>query len=304
MKQQNSLASAGSLSESPASGARLAQLETQLAGPSRVMSRLRERIAAVAPLWTPVLISGEPGCGRDVVARAIHTLGVTGRWEFRALDAANFTPHDRVPTDGLVYLQSVERLSPDAQVFWRKRVGPSTSEPRLRMIGSTADPPEFLSPRVSYDPELAQILLRYRLRLPPLRERRDDIPAIAALLLERIGASVGRRGVKLSAAASRVLKTHRWTENMNQLEEVLGRAVAFTGDQTIRRELLVELIQESEESLADIRARHSASERRKLLDGLHQTGGNVAQTAEKLGRSRAAVYRLIEKHGIALARCR
>ena len=268
MKQQTSSAAAGSLSERPPSGARLAALEARLAGPSRVMSRLRERIVAVAPLWTPVLISGEPGCGRDAVAEAIHNLGVTGSWEFRTLDAGNFTPRDRVPTDGLVYLQKVERLSPEAQVFWRKRVGPSKSEPRLRMIASTTDPPEFLGSRIPYDRELAQILLRYRLRLPPLRERRDDIPAIAVLLLERIGASVGRPEVNLSAAASRVLKTHRWSENMNQLEEVLGRAVAFTGDQTIRRELLVELIQESEESLADIRARHTARERQKLLDGL------------------------------------
>ena len=72
----------------------------------------------------------------------------------------------------------------------------------------------------------------------------------------------------------------------------------------LRRDHVQAIFEELEESLADIRARHSASERATLLRKLRETGGNVTRTAEDLGKSRSSIYRLIDKYGIPLSRCR
>jgi DNA-binding NtrC family response regulator len=89
---------------------------------------------------------------------------------------------------------------------------------------------------------------------------------------------------------------------VKQLEHLIERAVAFSRGREIKEQAVQKAFSELVESLARIREEHRADEREALLRAIRETGGNVSQTAEILGKSRSAVYRLIEKHSIALER--
>ena len=282
----------------------LPDLAKRLAGRSEAMTRIRERVSGLAPLFTPVLVSGEPGTGRDSVARAIHELGATAGRQLSKIDAAAFVPGRRIPSDGALYLDGVESLTPEAQAHWAERLAKGEAEGSrsgIRLLASTSD---HLLSRVrdgSFNADLGAALLRFSIVLPPLRERPEDIPDVADSLVEKIGASVGRK-IRLSGAAREFLSTQRWPGNVRQLQQLLERAIAFSRGRQIRRRVVEEVFAELEQTLASIREEHAIRERDAVLRAIEQTGGNISHTAELLGRSRSAVYRLIRKHGIALTR--
>lgn len=279
-------------------------LEARLVGRSKPARRLRERITGLAPLRTPVLISGEPGTGRDTVARALHDFGATAGQRFTRVDAETCAPPMRIPESGALYLDGVDRLTTEAQSNFSAhltRAEGSGFRSGARIFASTS---ESLLARVReerFDQTLGTILLRFSIELPPLRNIEEDLPVIANALTEALGTSIGRR-IRLSASARDCLVAQRWPGNVRQLRQILERAIAFSRGRQIRREIIEELVAEQEENLASIRERYVVREREALLRAIEETGGNISQTAELLGRSRSAVYRLIEKHGIALAR--
>jgi two-component system nitrogen regulation response regulator NtrX len=278
----------------------LGDLEQRLVGRSRPISRLREQVSGLAPLRTPVLVSGEPGTGRDTVVRALHELGATAGSELLRVDTASFSPESPLPETGAVYLDGIERLSTEAQAYWTERVAEAEAagfrdEPRI--LASTSGPLSLYLDDGNVYQELRGALLRFTIELPPLRVIADDVPEIADALVKRIGASLGRR-IRLSASAREFLATQRWPGNARQLERLLERAIGFSRGRQVRREVVKDVLSDLEASLASIREQHGALERGALLRALQATGGNVTHTAEILGKSRSAVYRLIEKHGI------
>jgi DNA-binding NtrC family response regulator len=282
----------------------VSDLERRLAGRSRAIRKLRERIAGLAPLRTPVLVAGEPGSGRDTVVTAIHELGATAGGELLRIDAASFSPGDGVREAAAIYLDGIERLSPAGQAYWAAAV--ARAEQRgfrdpPRILASTAEPFSSRLHEGDTFQELRGLLLRFALELPPVRVIGNDVAVVADALVARLGAAVGRQ-LRLSPAARDFVASRRWPGNVRQLERVMERAITFTRGRQIRRGLIEELLAESEESLASIRARRLSLERVSLLRALQETEGNVSHAAERLGRSRPAVYRLIAKHGIPLAR--
>ncbi len=284
--------------------AEVSSLEERLIGSSRPICRLRERISGLAPLRTPVLIVGETGTGRDTAARALHDLGSTSGSEWTPIDCASFTPGRTLPAEGSIYLDNIERLSPEAQVFWADRVAAGEADgfrSGPRIFASATDPLLVSLAEGSVYQELRGVLLRFSIDLPPLRTVKDDIPAITDALVRRIGEAVGRK-VRLSPSTREFLASQRWPGNVKQLGQVLERAIAFSRGRQIRREVVKEVLEDLEESLSSIRDQQTALERDALLRTIRETGGNITQTADRLGKSRAAVYRLIEKHGIPLTR--
>jgi two-component system response regulator PilR (NtrC family) len=288
----------------PPSGA---EIEERLVGDSAAIQRIRWQISGLAPLSAPVLATGEPGTGRATAIRTLHELGATASGEFRRIDAAAFVPADFSDGGavGAVYLADIEHLPPDAQRYWSNRITrdeKSSLPSALRIFASTSSALPALVDVGSFDARLARALLRFEVEMPPLRERSGDVPEIARALLEKISHSVGRPRIQLSPAALEYLKTCRFAENIRSLERLLERAVAYSLGKVIRRQTLTELMAELENTVARMREERQLHERERLLSTLQETGGNITHTAEILEKSRAAVYRLIAKHDIPLAR--
>jgi len=275
-----------------------------LVGRSRIVRCLRERIAGMAPLSIPVLLTGEPGSGRSTVAGLLHALGPTARGRLLAVDASSFAPERGVPLGSTVYLSGVERLPRVGQAWWldRLRAQQAGSSPsHVRWLASTGDSASIRALAPDFDPELERILVRFSIRVPPLRERTEDLPLLVSDLCERIGRSVGREGVCFSPRAVELLAQCHWPHNVRELEDVIGRAIVFSSRPVIGRAQVLDLIAERTECVDAMRSSHALRERERLLDALRESGGNVTHSAEALGKSRAAVYRLIAAHGIPLA---
>jgi DNA-binding NtrC family response regulator len=279
------------------------ELELRLVGSGRSISRVRERIAGLAPLRTPVLVTGEPGSGRSTVVKALHELGSSSGTALSCIDTVSFRPAHTIPNSGAVHLDGLDRLTPEAQAHWAVLIESfENSQKAPRVFASTSAPIAAAAARGHFDQDLAAQLLRFEVTIPPLRRRSEDIPAIARALVQRIGAAVGRPKIRLSTPALDFLSHLRWPENVRQLERALERAIAYSRGPQIQRRILEDVLSELEQSLASIREQHTDLERRSLIDTINQTGGNITQTAAILGKSRSAIYRLIAKHGIPLER--
>jgi DNA-binding NtrC family response regulator len=279
-------------------------IAARLVGRSRALRRLRQRIEGTAPLSIPVLLTGEPGSGRSTVAGLLHAFGPTSGGHLVSIDASSFAPERGVPFGSTVYLRGVERLPRRAQAWWLDRLRApqlSGAGSQVRWLASTCNSSSIRALAPDFDPELERLLLRFSIRIPPLRERRADLPMIASDLCARIGRAVGREGVSFSHRAVELLAHCHWPGNVRELEDVIGRAIVFSPHPVIGRALVEDVIAERGESIDAMRAGRALLEREQLIEGLRASGGNVTRTAEALGKSRTAVYRLIEMHGIPLA---
>lgn len=277
-------------------------LEDRLQGRGAAIAGLRERVLGLAPLSTPVLVRGEPGSGRDTVVRALHETGSSAAGGLMRIEAGRFTRALSQEPGGAVYLDGVEQLSAAGQEYWARRLKEPALGPRL--FASSSRLLRRATHSAGFHPGLATALDRFEIRVPSLAERHEDFPELAHALVARAGSRLGRTGLRLSQPALGFLQRKRWPRNVAQLEEVLERAVAFTRGREIPRRTVAGLYADSEETLASIRRVHATLEREELLDAIQRSGGNISRTAQRLGRSRSAVYRLIEKYRIPLSQHR
>ena len=269
-------------------------------GRSPEMKRVRERLAGLAPLKHPVLVSGPQGSGRDFAVRALHELGVSGHGTPVRIAADRAESKMLIPDCSAIYLDGIEGFPERAQSFWSRYIQDSAArsfDGTPRIFASSLERSEEAGTPTTEEGILFESMRRYSLSLPSVRGTSEDFVDIAHALVARAGERIGRR-VKLSPAAVRFLTTQSFPGNMAQLEDVITRCIAFTRGRIIRREVVEDVITEQEESLETIRKRRADQERAELLQAIRETGGNISRTAKQLGRSRAAVYRLIEKHKV------
>jgi two-component system response regulator AtoC len=286
-------------------GAGEQSLATRIVGRSLAIQRVRARVMGLAQLSSPVLVVGEEGTGRDTVVKALHDLGSGAATKLVVIDCASYAVDRGLPECKAVYLDGVERLSPNGQEYWSRRLMEWESRQFRsgpRVFGSSA--PIFRSVnQVPFHAYLRPLLLRFSLDLPPLRERPEDVPDLAEALVKSIASDMGRK-TSLSSSAREFLGQQVWPRNITQLARLLEQAVAFSCERSIRRDELADLVRGLDDSVDAIRKHHGLRERDNLLETLQATGGNVSRTAERLGKSRGAIYRLIQKHGIPLSRTR
>ncbi len=228
-----------------------------IVGRSAQMLELREQIAAVAPLSCSVLILGESGSGKDVVARAIHQLSrrkgafvplnVGGLSESLA-DSELFGHHRGAFTGaverragafaeargGTLFLDEVADMAPQVQVKLLRAIenkevralgGAGATSVDCRVISACWAPIEERSAAGKFRIDLYHRLATIVLRVPPLRARRADIPALCEHLLGRHGAELGTK--RVSEAALSRLVSYSWPGNVRELSAVLYRAAAF-----------------------------------------------------------------------------
>ena len=302
-----------------------------LRGESAALLQVRETIAKLARTQAPVHISGESGSGKELAARQIHALGARREQPFVPVNCGAI-PESLVESEffgyrkgaftgaqedrggffqaahgGTLFLDEVAELPLAMQVKLLRAI----QEKRVRKVGATQEDPvdvrlisathQDLAARVEsgeFRQDLYYRLNVIELRMPPLRECREDIPLIAAAILARLGTHV------LADEALEHLKAYDFPGNVRELENILERAVALSGAERIRPEdlRLKPAPQEAAESAEGVEGGTAGEtlpeyldriEREAILAALAKTGFNRTAAAKLLGVTfRALRYRM------------
>jgi len=327
------------------SGAGAAALH-QLAGASSSMREVKERIAKVARSMAPVLIRGESGTGKELVARAIHAN--SHHWEgplvavncsaipenlleveFFGAKKGTYTgsTQDRdgffqAAHGGTLLLDEIG----DLPVAMQAKLLRAIQERRIRPVGSPQEEPVDVRIISATHKDLAAEVdegrfrqdLYYRLNvieivIPPLRERRDDLPVLCRVLLDRIAAESGIPTPTLSPAVLDQLAHHRLSGNVRELENLLQRAVALSDEDNLQLEPAMwqprnqepcdpgaqaPTVGDDQANIpSDLQGHLDSQEREILIQALRETGFNRTVAAARLGISlRQMRYRIARLH--------
>ena len=273
-----------------------------LLGTSSAVVSARERIAAVAALSTPVLVSGERGSGHFETVAYLHALSPLSGSPLHRVDCAAARNFREPPGRGFCYLEEVHELSRDAQEFWRRWIRKSEAagdSSGTRVIAATTKDLSLLSGQALFSPELAEEFCQFEIRLPPLRQRRDDLPKLIRGILEVIGERIGRPTLGISQNALELLCGHAWWGNLVELENVLESLAAFCSGAEIT-EAQTELVLIDSDPVMRAARERARLECEQLLSVAEECGGNISQMAERLKVDRGTIRYRLRKHGIVL----
>ncbi|MBE7541451.1 MAG: sigma-54 dependent transcriptional regulator [Bryobacteraceae bacterium] len=306
-------------------------------------SKMREILASVervAPTRTTVLLCGESGVGKDLIARAVHFHSPRAKHPFVKINctaipenlmeselfgyekgaftgAAQSKPGKFEQADtGTVFLDEIGDVPPSIQVKLLRvlqerefeRLGSNkTKSIDVRVIAATNVDLQRAIEEGNFREDLYYRLNVFPMTIPPLRERREDVPFLAEHFLERFAAQQGRAALRLSAEAQSKLVQYDWPGNVRELENVIERALVLAGGDVLRED--------------DIRLDHAPRrgsgnggaamvngdgflpegvsldqhEQQLIREALRRSGGNKSQAARLLGLSRNALrYRLAQ----------
>lgn len=311
---------------------RRVNLPSDVVGVSRQMQEILETAIRVAPTATPVLITGETGTGKEVVARAIH--GASGRQQFVALNCAAIPPNlfeselfgfkkgaftdarrdhagvVEVAAGGTLFLDEVAEVpladQPKLLRFLQdgefRRLGDTVvlrSNARLIAATNRNLEDEIGAGRMRED--LYYRLNIVHLHLPPLRERPVDIPALAEHLLKRLAERYQLEYAELAPEALAALTAYTWPGNIRELENVLARALALRSGKVLGvKDLPAHIVKAAPAGAVAASMQPSTLtleevERRHILSVLERTGGNKLKAAELLGIDRSTLHRKLKQ---------
>ncbi|HEV8663428.1 MAG TPA: sigma-54 dependent transcriptional regulator [Candidatus Methylomirabilis sp.] len=319
----------------------------ELVGGSEVIQKLREQIAAAAPSHGRVLIRGESGTGKELIARAIHRQSHRAAKPFVEVNCAAI-PEDLIESElfghekgaftgatmrrrgkfeladgGTLFLDEVGDMSLKTQA----KVLRVLEEQTFERVGGTeslrVDVRIIAASNKDLEAEIGAGRFRedlyYRLNVipfdvSPLRQRREDIPLLAAYFLKQFCREYGKREKTFSAEALGVLREHAWPGNVRELRNVIERLVIMVAQDRIEAEAVepalgrrapalesaagagpMEMAADAALPLRDARERF---ERGYILERLRENGWNITRTAEKLGIERSNLHRKLRAFDI------
>jgi DNA-binding NtrC family response regulator len=295
------------------------------------MEPVLELIARVGPSDANILITGEHGTGKEVVARRLHAVSERGDRPLITVNvgglpegvfASELFGHvkgaftdakgDRIgrfemADGGTLFLDEIANVPFDQQAKLLRtletgeleRVGSSkTSTVDARILSATnADLRHEVSDR-RFREDLLFRLNTVEIRIPPLRDRREDIPLLANHFLGRFASKYRKSLVGFDGAAATALERHGWPGNVRELAHVVERAVLMATDDSIKADQLG--IENAAGPAAAPLEEMSLEEVERVLvqKAMRRYDGNVSQAAQALGLSRSALYRRLEKYGL------
>jgi DNA-binding NtrC family response regulator len=316
-------------------------------GTSESIHKVFSVVSRVAPTDASVFISGESGTGKELIARAIHANSRRAARAFMAINCAalpdhlleselfghekgSFTGADQtrrglleVASGGTFFMDEISEMSMELQAKLLRVI----QERRIRRVGGEAEIPidvRWVS-ATNREPEqavrdgnLRQDLL-YRLnvvpvKLPPLRQRREDIPALAQHFLRRYAQEYERDNLRFSPDAVRLLVEHDWPGNVRELQNVVERIVSLClpGQEIHAEEMPEELTQRRPSGNGRAPAGYTADlpfhdakndaitifEKEYLRDLLRRHNGNISQAARTAGIDRKTIHRMLSKYDL------
>jgi DNA-binding NtrC family response regulator len=308
----------------------------RMIGESRVFRDVVDKIPRLARCNAGVLIAGETGTGKEMCARAIHYLSPRGGGPFVPVNCGaipgelvenELFGHERgAYTDatrsqpglireadcGSLFLDEIDSLPPPAQVKLLRFL----QDKEYRPIGSSksivADVRIIAATNANLDDALKEGRLRrdlfYRLnvitlRLPPLRDRREDIPTLARHFLRKFAAEFGGPATDFSARSWRLMLDYDWPGNIRQLENMIARGVAMADRELIEPDdLELPNPNANAASAPSLREAKAQFERNYIENLLLLHDGNITRAAETARKDRRAFWELMRKHKIDACR--
>ena len=309
----------------------------QVIGDSVPMKALRQQIAVTAPTNGRVLIYGESGTGKELVARALHANSLRNKGPFVEVSCAAI-PEDLIESElfghvkgsfsgatddkigkfqkadgGTLFLDEVGDMSHRTQskvlrVLEEQRIEPIGSNQTLRVdvrvIAATNKNLEQEIARGAFRQDLFYRLNVIPFYVPPLRDRKEDIPVVARFFLNEFSAEYGKKTRELSDGAMEILIRYPWPGNVRELKNLVERLVIVCPQSRIEPhhlppELFRGVSESPQQPYSTLHEARSAYEREFILRKLQEHRWNMTQTASALGLERSHLYRKMKSLGIA-----
>lgn len=304
-------------------------------GQSAAMQQIFKTIDRVAQTDANVLILGENGTGKELIARAIHANSSRKAESFVSVDLASITEtlfeselfghkkgsftdakEDRpgrfeLAHGGSLFLDEIGNLSMPLQAKLltvlqnRKvsRVGSNKETPiDLRLICATNMPLYDMVKENRFRQDLLYRINTIEIQIPPLRDRIEDIPLLANHFLQHYSGKYGKSVTKISDAAMTRMSKHPWPGNIRELQHALERAIILSNGSVLQPEDFnfnaVANTKENDQSLGLDQYNLDEVEKLLIRKVLKKYNGNITSAAAELGLTRSSLYRRLEKHGL------
>lgn len=310
-----------------------------MVGQSKKTKDLFALVRSVAETDVPVIIQGETGTGKELIARAIHYNSSRKAKRFVAINCGALSEtlleselfgHEKgaftgattqrkgifeVADGGTLFLDEIGEITPATQVKLLRvlqdgefqRVGSSdTIKVDVRIIAATNKNLQELVNKGPFRPDLYYRLNVFPIMVPPLRERKEDIPLLVSHFIEKSNASMNKQIKGVTPQAMALLIAYSWSGNVRELENMIQRMMVITKGGVLNVEDIPPEIQGKmgeprgmAEGLKGItRESSEIVEKKAILDALSKTGGNVTQSAKTLGISRATLQNKMKAYGL------
>jgi two-component system response regulator PilR (NtrC family) len=313
-----------------------------LVGRSTKMRGIFQLIERVASTSSTIMLSGESGTGKELIARAIHFNSGRSDRPFVSINCgalpdqlleselfghmkgsftgatANKKGLFEVADGGTIFLDEISETTPAMQIKLLRVL----QERRIRRVGGTGEIDVDVRVITASNQNLEEMVrektfredLFYRInvipiRLPALREKPEDIPALAEHFLEKYSRQVGKPIRSISEAAMECLESYPWPGNVRELENIIERAVALEADEVIQPESLPREVRSGQSRQGDVDVvlpeggidieRHVEEIRRRyMLEAMERTGGVQTRAAEMLGMTFRSFRYFAKKYGV------
>jgi two-component system nitrogen regulation response regulator NtrX len=319
-----------------------APVAADLVGRSPVVNHLRQAIERVAPTNSRILIVGPSGSGKELAARTIHTLSTRADGPFVVINAAAITP-ERMEVElfgteqtngqgrkmgaleeahgGTLFIDEIADMPRETQnrilrvlidQTFQHVGGTAKISADVRVISSTAHNLEAEIAAGKFREDLFHRLSVVPIRVPPLAERREDIPELIDYFMGQISKATGLPKRRIGEDAMAVLQSHNWPGNVRQLRNNIERLMILAGgdpDAVIDASMLPQDVGSmipampngggGEQIMAlPLREARELFEREYLVAQISRFGGNISRTAEFVGMERSALHRKLKALGI------
>jgi DNA-binding NtrC family response regulator len=298
---------------------------------SSSMKALNSLVSKVAVTDASVLILGENGTGKEVVAREIHRLSARKNEIFMKVDlgalpetlfeselfghvkgAFTDAKEERdgrfvIASGGTLFLDEIGNLTPGLQskllsVLQNNevhQVGASIPKPvDVRIISATNMPLQKMIEEHTFRKDLYYRINAIELEMPALRNRKEDIPVLAEFFLRKYSDQYQKTGLKLSVRAMEQMMSHPWPGNIRELEHAIEKAVILSEKGVISDITLTTRIESDKASSTSTTLNLEAHEKMVIQQALKEVQGNITKAAKALGINRSTLYQKMKKYGI------
>ncbi len=307
---------------------------TYLEGESDAAKQLYNYVGLVAPTNMSVLINGSSGTGKEYVAHRIHQLSKRSDKPFIAVDcgsipkelaASEFFGHVKgsftgaltdktgafvAANGGTIFLDEIGNLSYEVQIqllraLQERKIRPvgSTQEISvdIRLVSATNENLEQAIEKGTFREDLYHRINEFTLRMPDLKERKEDILLFANFFLDQANKELDKHLIGFDAKASQALQSYHWPGNIRQMKNIVKRATLLAqGSFITLLELGTELFEVPTMSTASMALRNEETEKEHILEALRQTGNNKSKAAQLLDIDRKTLYNKLKLYNIDL----